>query len=80
MCPSILFISGTHVIYLERRVKGLDPLYNLISLKTDLVAASSLPEASSSGTIGAGASGVFLVFMAKEIPVILRGTTNIAFL
>ena len=39
------------------------------------VTASGFPEPGSSGTIGARPSGVLLVFVAKEVPIILRGGT-----
>lgn len=44
----------------------------------DFIAAGGLPEAGGGGAIGARPGGVLLVFVAEEIPVILRGRPNSA--
>jgi len=46
----------------------------------DFVTASGLPESRSSGAIGASSCGVLLVFVAEEVPIILRSGSYFAFL
>ena len=46
----------------------------------DFVTASGLPEPCSSGAIGARSCGVLLVFVAEEVPIILRSGSYFAFL
>jgi len=46
----------------------------------DFVAAGGLPESGSGGAVGAGSCGVLLVFVAEEVPIILRSGSYFAFL
>lgn len=66
---------STHV-----KDKGFSPSNPFGTAADDLVATRGFPEPSSGGSIGSIARRVLLVFMAKEVPFVLLGGSDLALL
>lgn len=60
--------------------KSLPHPYSPTVAVYNLIATGSFPKPSSSCTISASPGGIFLVFVAEEVPIILRSGSYFAFL